>query len=270
MAYRMSRSAVGAAVCMLSSVFTSGPAGEAYALEKAGSVPTYGYEVVHSWPHDTAAYTQGLVFHGGVLYESTGRHGASVVRIVELTTGRIVKQVGLPSDYFGEGIAVLHGKIFQLTWYSGQGFIYAHDSLKRLGKFRYDGEGWGLTTDGESLIMSDGTHRLRFFDPQTFTLRRTVEVRDEHGRPLTALNELEYVNGEIYANVWQRDVIARIDPATGKVDGWIDLTGLLAVDTPDAVLNGIAYDRERDRLFVTGKLWPKLFEIRLKQRRAGG
>ncbi len=245
-------------------------AGGALPLERAGTVPTYGYEVVGSWPHDSAAYTQGLVFANGVLYESTGRHGASSVRVVDLTTGRVMKKVDLPAAYFGEGLAILHGKIFQLTWRNGKGFIYARDTLQRLGEFRYHGEGWGLTTDGRSLIMSDGSHRLRFLDPRTFAVQRTVAVHDEHGRPLNALNELEYIKGEIYANVWQRDVIARIDPATGKVRGWIDLTGLWVHDAADAVLNGIAYDREHDRIFVTGKLWPKLFEIRLKKRTAGG
>lgn len=225
----------------------------------------HGYEVVNVWPHDPAAYTQGLVYADGALYESTGQYGASGVRVVELTTGKVRQRTDLPSRYFGEGIAVLDGKIFQLTWRSRTGFIYSQDGLKPLGEFRYEGEGWGLTTDGRWLIVSDGTNRLRFLDAHTFNVQRRIEVF-ENGQPLINLNELEYIHGEIYANVWQRDVIARIDPQTGRLLGLIDLSGLAPIRTADAVLNGIAYDRARDRIFVTGKLWPKLFEIRLKEK----
>ncbi|OGI61478.1 MAG: glutamine cyclotransferase [Candidatus Muproteobacteria bacterium RBG_16_60_9] len=234
------------------------------AANRVDDVPTYGYDVVNTWPHDPNAYTQGLTVKDGVLYESTGRYGASSLRIVDLATGRIEKSVNLPAKYFGEGIAVLGDRLFQLTWREHIGFIYDRHTLARLGEFSYDGEGWGLTTDGRSLILSDGTDRLRFLDAQSFRVHRTLKVRDR-GEPLRNLNELELVNGEILANVWQSNAIARIDPDTGQVRGWIDLRGLLNVDTADAVLNGIAYDEARDRLFVTGKLWPALFQIRLRQ-----
>lgn len=226
--------------------------------------PIREFVVVRTWPHDTHAYTQGLTFADGVLYEGTGRYGASSLRAIDLDTGRILKRVDLPDTYFGEGIAVLGDKIFQLTWRGRKGFVYNRGTFARLGEFTYDTEGWGLTTDGQFLIMSDGTDILRYLDPESFQVRRTLNVHDD-GRPLNALNELEYVKGEILANVWQREVIARIDPRSGSVNGWIDLRGLYRADTDDAVLNGIAYDAEHDRLLVTGKLWPKLFQIRLRR-----
>lgn len=232
----------------------------------SGKAPVHGYEIVQALPHDPTAFTQGLLFHDGVFYESTGLNGGSSLRIVEPATGRVLRRVNLPRAYFGEGIALLEGKVFQLTWRNRVGFIYESGTLKSLGVFRYEGEGWGLTTDGRSLILSDGTERLRFYDPRTFALQRTLPVHADDGRPVRRLNELEYVKGEIYANVWERDVIARIDPATGKVRAWIDLSGLHTADAPEAVLNGIAYDPQQDRLYVTGKFWPKLYEIRTRNR----
>ena len=230
----------------------------------------YTYEVVNTWPHDPNAYTQGLVFKDGYLLESTGRNGESTLRKVELTTGNVLQSVKIASQYFAEGLTLFNGKLFQLTWTTRTGFIYDAETFERTGEFYFDGEGWGLTHDGQSLIMSDGTNQIRFLDPDTFKIRRTISVLDGN-RPLRDLNELEYVKGEIYANVWHTDRIARIDPQTGAVLGWIDLTGLLPLaergGDEDAVLNGIAYDEAGDRLFVTGKLWPKLFEIRVKEKR---
>jgi glutaminyl-peptide cyclotransferase len=232
-----------------------------------GAVPTYGYEIVNTWPHDATAFTQGLVFRDDILYESTGLYGLSSLRIVDLTTGRIKKKVDLSTRFFGEGITVLNGKIFQLTWRNHKGLIYEQDSLKPLGEFSYKGEGWGLTDNGSFLIMSDGTNTLRFLNPESFQTHRTIKVY-ENGMPLTNLNELEYIHGEIYANILYSDRIVRIDPESGKILGWIDLAGLLPskiLQNKNAVLNGIAYDEARDRIFVTGKLWPELFEIRVKR-----
>ena len=230
-------------------------------------VPTYSYEVVNVWPHDPKAFTQGLVFDNGTLLESTGQIGSSSLRRVELQTGKIVEKVDVPPPHFAEGIALFRDKVYQLTWQSQKGFIYDPVSFARQGEFIYGGEGWGLTHDGSYLIMSDGTNQIRFLNPTTFAIERTIEVYDR-GRPLRDLNELEYVKGEIFANVWHSDRIARIDPASGRILGWIDLAGLLPAAEqrdPEAVLNGIAYDAGGDRLFITGKLWPKLFEIRLKK-----
>jgi len=225
--------------------------------------PVQGYEVVAAWPHDPDAFTQGLLYADGRLYESTGRYGASSLRRTEIESGTVLQRRDLPRRYFGEGIALLDGKIYLLTWRSGTGFVFAHDSFALLGTFRYQGEGWGLTTDGRSLIMSDGSAVLRFLDPGSLRVERRLEVRDG-GVPVALLNELEYVRGEIYANVWQRETVARIDPASGRVLGWIDLSGLHRARDPDAVLNGIAYDAVRERLFVTGKLWPRLYQIRVR------
>ena len=229
--------------------------------------PMYTFRVTNTWPHDRNAFTQGLVFLDGVLLESTGLNGRSSLRRVELDTGRILQQATVPPEYFAEGLAALHGKLYQLTWQNHKGFVY--DQSFRLEKeFPYDGEGWGLTTDGESLILSDGTDRIRFLDPTTFEVKRSIKV-SYRGQPVVRLNELEYVKGEIFANVWQTDYIVRIDPKTGIVSGVIDLNGLLPAEDRDGttdVLNGIAYDAVGDRLFVTGKLWPKLFEIRLERK----
>ncbi len=236
--------------------------------ESEKKVKVYGYEVVNFWPHDTKAFTQGLIFHDGALLESTGQNGFSTLRRVELKTGKVLKKVDVPRQYFAEGLTLFGGKLYQLTWQHQKGFIYDAENFQQVGEFRYDGDGWGLTHDGESLIISDGTSQLRFIDPVTFQVRRTVNVRDAE-QAVREINELEYVKGEIWANVWHKDRIARIDPRTGAVVGWVDLRGLLAtgeVRDPEAVLNGIAYDEAGDRLFVTGKLWPKLFEIRLKEK----
>jgi glutamine cyclotransferase len=228
------------------------------------------YRIVHTYPHDPQAYTQGLVFVDGHLYESTGLNGRSSLRMVGLETGRVLQSAPVPSQYFAEGLAPWGSTLVQLTWQSHVAFVYDRFSFRLLRTLHYDGEGWGLTENGRSLILSDGTATLHFLDPQTLREVRHVVVKDR-GAPVTELNELEYVRGQIYANVWHTDRIARISPATGQVLGWIDLTGLLApgeVSDPEAVLNGIAYDAARDRLFVTGKLWPKLFEIKVVQEKA--
>ncbi len=229
------------------------------------SAPVYGYKVVNIYPHDPEAFTQGLVYADGVLYEGTGLEGKSSLRKVALKTGTVLQLHELPNAYFGEGIAVWGDKIIQLTWETNVGFYYDRQSFTLIDQFYYSTQGWGLTHDGERLIMSDGSATLYFLDPGNFMEISRVEVTDESG-PVEKLNELEYVRGEIFANVWPTERIARISPQTGKVLGWIDLAGLLGhyknnreVD----VLNGIAYDAENDRLFVTGKFWPKLFEIKL-------
>lgn len=231
-------------------------------------VPTYTFEVAGSWPHDTAAYTQGLEVHQGSLFESTGRYGASSLREVELQTGRLIRKVDVPRAYFAEGLTIFQGKIYQLTWQSRKGFVYDLASFQLLGEFSYEGEGWGLTHDDRSLIMSDGTNRIRFLSPVNFAVERSIQVFDG-GRPVMKLNELEYIKGEIYANIWESDRVVRVDPQTGKILGWIDLKDLLSPADRNAgtdVLNGIAYDEKADRLLVTGKLWPRIFQIRLKRR----
>ena len=227
-----------------------------------------GYEVVNVFPHDPSAYTQGLIFSNGALLESTGREGSSTLRRVELQTGKVLEQVSIPRPYFAEGLALLNGKLYQLTWQHGVGFIYNAATLDKVGEFKYSGEGWGLTTDGSSLILSDGSSSIRFLDPETFKLRKSIAVLDR-GKPVNNINELEFVHGEIYANIWYDERVARIDPQTGRVNSWIDLTGLKELSgasDEEGVLNGIAFDETTGRLFVTGKLWPKLFEIRLKQK----
>jgi len=227
----------------------------------------YSYEVVEAYPHDPEAFTQGLVWHDGRLYESTGLYGRSSLREVDLEKGEILRMVELDADFFGEGLAILGDKIYQLTWREKKGFIYHLDSLELIGEFTYDTEGWGITTDGRQLIMSDGSHILYFLDPDTLQVVRKLEVRDG-GVRVSRLNELEYVNGEIYANVWLSDYVAAIDPDTGRVKGWVDFSGLLDGELAEEyqvdVLNGIAYDAENERLFVTGKLWPALYEVRVK------
>jgi len=230
--------------------------------------PVYTYEVVNAWPHDPEAFTEGLIYLKGILLESTGLKGHSTLRKVDLQTGRVLQQVPLAAQYFGEGMTVLGDKIYQLTWQNQTGFVYDLDGMSLEREFAFTGEGWGLTTDGRSLIMSDGTNRIRFIDPVTFKVTRTIGVFN-HGAPLNSLNELEYVKGELFANIWQTQSVVRIDPATGKILGMVDFSGLplpADFDRITNVLNGIAYDAAGDRLFVTGKNWPKLFEVRLKPR----
>lgn len=237
-----------------------------YLNSKAGkTVPVYGYKVVNAYPHDKRAFTQGLVFEDGFLYEGTGLVGRSTVRKVELETGKIVKGRKISDEYFGEGITIYGDKIIQLTLRAGLGLVYDKESFELVGQFDCPTEGWGITHDGKSLIRSDGTSTLHFLNPETFEQTGSIEVKDGDGS-VRWLNELEYVDGQIYANVWRTDRIARIDPKTGMVTAWIDLAGLLGTEARGQlvdVLNGIAYDGEKNRLFVTGKLWPKLFEIEL-------
>jgi glutaminyl-peptide cyclotransferase len=225
-----------------------------------------GYQIVHVYPHDPEAFTQGLVYMDGHLYESTGRNGKSSVRMVDLATGQVLQHYDLEAKYFGEGLTSWGSDLVQLTWKTKLGFVYDRFSLAEKRTFHYEGEGWGLTQDGKQLILSDGTPILRFLDPQSFTETKRISVKDEKGHPVFNINELEYIDGEIYANVWQTDQIVRISPRTGKILGRIDLSGLMdksQLADPDAVLNGIAYDARQDRIFVTGKLWPKLFEIKV-------
>jgi glutaminyl-peptide cyclotransferase len=230
-------------------------------------VRSFTYEVINSYPHDPSAYTQGLVFHHDALYESTGLNGQSSIRKVELQTGKVIKKVDVASQFFGEGLALLKGRAYQLTWQTQKGFIYDTEEFRLLDTFSYTGEGWGLTHDGRSLIMSDGTPRIRFLNPDDFAVQRVINVNDGQ-MPIHQINELEYIKGEIYANIYTTNRIARIDPRSGKVTAWIDLSGLLSQQDRRQrhvdVLNGIAYDEARGRIFVTGKLWPKLFEIKLK------
>jgi glutamine cyclotransferase len=231
------------------------------------SAPVHGFEVVAVYPHDPEAFTQGLVYRDGILYEGTGLYGRSALRETKLETGEVMRSRGLSSQLFGVGIAIFGERLVQLTWKSGTGLVWDFENLSLIGTFIYPTEGWGITSDGHRLIMSDGTSTLRFLDPETFRATGAVKVLNE-GAPLSNLNELEYVEGLIYANVWETDDIAIISPETGEVVGWIDLSGLLTEDERRGadVLNGIAYDPENKRLLVTGKLWPKIFEIRVATR----
>lgn len=233
--------------------------------DEPSPVQRFTYKVLHVFPHDNQAFTQGLVYDAGVLYESTGRYGQSSLRRVALETGDVQKIQPLKSQFFGEGLTLLDGKLYQLTWLSHTGFVYDRSTFEQLQTFSYPTEGWGLTHDGTRLILSDGTSTLYFYDPQNLQQTGRLAVTDENDEPVTNLNELEYVDGEIYANVWLTDKIAIISPESGRVTGWIDLSGLLsaAERASSDVLNGIAYDENAGRLFVTGKLWPKLFEIEL-------
>ena len=234
--------------------------------QQPSEILTYSYRVVHSFPHDPTAFTQGLLYDDGFLYESTGQYGQSSLRKVEFETGTVVQLHQLDDRFFAEGLALFGNRLLQLTWRANKGFAYRLDSFEQLAEFAYPTEGWGLTYDGELLVMSDGSATLYFRDPFTFAEVSRVAVAAQ-GRPVSQLNELEWVAGEVFANIWQTDTIARIDPATGQVSGWIDLTGLLSNEdrrgSNAEVLNGIAYDPEGERLFVTGKRWPKLYQIEL-------
>ena len=227
-------------------------------------IPVYGYQVIHTYPHDPSAFTQGLIFLDGVLYESTGLNNRSSLRKVQLETGKVLQQQQVPGEYFAEGLVNWGPDLFQLTWTSKIGFVYDRTTFAVKRRFSYTGEGWGLTKDAARIILSDGSATLRFLDPKTLQQTGSLNVSDR-GRPVKDLNELEYVQGEIWANIWQTDRIARISPFTGIVGSWIDLKGLLkpAEKSEADVLNGIAYDPATNRIFVTGKLWPKLFEIKL-------
>ena len=240
------------------------------ALPLFAQAPVSTFQVVHTYPHDRTAFTQGLEYRDGYLYEGTGLNGRSTLRKVELRTGKVVQQVAIPYEHFGEGITLLAGEILQLTWQSQVGFVYSAADFKMRRQFRYTGEGWGLTNNGREVFMSDGSATIRVLSPKTFAVTRRIQVKDG-AMAVSQLNELEMVGAEIYANVWQSDKVARISPVTGKVLGWIDLTGLLSpifrtgeID----VLNGIAYDAAGKRLFVTGKLWPSVFEIKVVPKKA--
>jgi glutamine cyclotransferase len=228
--------------------------------------PVCTYTVAEVYPHDAEAFTQGLQYVDGALYEGTGRYGRSSLRRVALESGEVLEQVDLAEQHFGEGVTVLDGRVYQLTWNSNVGFVYDLATLELLQTFQYPTEGWGLTHDGVRLIMSDGSDWLYTLDPQTLAQTPLVAVTDETG-PVRQLNVLEYIHGYVYANIWHSDRIARIDPQTGRVAAWLDLTGLrppATVENSEAVLNGIAFDPGTGRLFVTGKLWPALFEIELR------
>lgn len=255
-------------MCSLAAFALSGAASQA----RARDIPTYTYEVVHAYPHDINAFTEGLFYKDGFLYESTGLVGRSSVRKVRLETGEVLSSADLPPEIFGEGLTYWNDRLIAVTWKSQVGFLLNLKSLSPEGQFAYRGEGWGLARSDREIIMSDGSAVLRFLDPRT--LREVHKLRvTAGGMPVDQLNELEWVDGEIFSNIWRTDLIARIDPTNGRVVGWIDLTGLLP--EPDRVpghtdvLNGIAYDKSTKRLFVTGKLWPKLFEIRLVRRPDG-
>ena len=234
----------------------------------ATGTPTVRAVVAQRYPHDTSAFTQGLFFVDGQMYETTGMEGQSELRKVDYRTGLVQQRRGLPAPYFGEGSVALNGRLYQLTWKSQRAFVYDLATFQPRDTLSYTGEGWGLTTDGTALYMSDGTAKLRVLDPRTFAVRRTIDVKDG-GSPVSQLNELEWVDGQILANVWQSEQIARIDPATGSVVGWIDLQGILPTSQrtgKEDVMNGIAYDTTTKKLFVTGKWWPTLFEVRLEPR----
>ena len=229
----------------------------------ASRAPVYKYTIVHAYPHDQDAFTEGLEYHDGFLYESTGLNGKSSIRKVKLETGEVLQNRNISKDYFGEGITFWKDELFELTWSTEIGFVYDAKTFAAKRSFNYKGEGWALTHNSDGLIMSDGTAELRFIDPATFKEKRRITVTDG-GVPIKYLNELEWIKGEIFANIYTTDYIARIDPSNGHVTGWIDVRGMLPRQNDgNTVPNGIAYDAEHDRLFVTGKNWPRLFEIKL-------
>ena len=263
----MKRPAAVAVLAVMASMRILGFAGQL----PGGGLPIYTCQVVRSFPHDPDAFTQGLQYVDGFFYEGTGLNGRSSIRKVKIDSGEVLQRRAVPAEHFGEGITVFKNDLFELTWQSHIAFVYDKTTFEPKKRFSYPGEGWGLTTDGVDLIMSDGTNQLRVLDPLTFTEKRRINVAAD-GAPLRELNELEYMKGEILANVWLTDYVARIAPATGRVTGYIDMRGLLTsaerarVDEKGGVLNGIAYDAEHDRLFVTGKLWPKVFEVKIVKR----
>lgn len=236
-------------------------------LSVCASVPVYGIKVVKTYPHDTGAYTEGLFWHRGFLYESTGEVGTSSIRKVDLESGETIKKKVLMPPYYGEGIIKFGDKLYQLTWQSGTGFIYDFKSFEKSGQFHYSGQGWGMTSDGKQIYMSDGTPQIRVLDPETLKIQRRITVTWD-GNQVERINELEWIKDEIWANIWLTNRIARIDPKTGAIKAFIDLSGLAPKpeevrDPGNAVLNGIAYDKKRDRIFVTGKNWPHLYQIKL-------
>ncbi|MGC4084871.1 MAG: glutaminyl-peptide cyclotransferase [Vicinamibacterales bacterium] len=237
------------------------------AWQSGAAMPVFGYTVVHTYPHDRDAFTQGLQVVDGLFYEGTGLNGRSSIRKVKIETGQVLQKKDVPAQYFGEGITVRGSEIFQLTWQTGVALVYDKTTFTQKRTHKYAGEGWGLTQDKTTLIMSDGSEYLRIIDPTTFTEKNRVRVMAA-GQPLKNLNELEYVKGEVLANVWQTDYVARIDPATGRVNSYIDFRGLLTPREREGtdVLNGIAYDEATDRLFITGKLWPRVFEVRVTRK----
>jgi len=260
----------GAAVLLVLSSIRSGTDNQSSAptapIAADGRAPQVPYEVVNSYPHDPTSFTQGLLWYDGGFYESTGLNGQSKLRRLEFPTGKVLKEVALPADLFGEGLAMVDTRLIQLTWTTHRGFVYDRDSFRFLQEFRYDTEGWGLTYDGTNLILSDGSSDLFYLDPQTFKPVKKLAVT-RNGQPIRELNELEFIEGEIWSNVWQTDLILRIDPATGRVTSFLNLRGILAPSDrkgSEDVLNGIAYDAARKRIFITGKLWPRIFEIKLK------
>ena len=257
---------LAAALTTVASLGTSAQSGRSVPPQ-ASKAPQYGYTVVRSFPHDPKAYTQGLEYFDGFLYEGTGLKGNSAVRKVEIESGKVMQEAKLHPQYFGEGITIAQGKVFQVTWQDKAGFVYDAKTLKFIRNFSYFGEGWGLTHDPAGLVLSDGSSTLRFLEPTRFREHRRIKVMDA-GVAIERLNELEMVRGEIWANVWQTDYIVRISPKEGRVLGWINLKGLLGAPTAklsaEAVLNGIAFDSQKNRIFVTGKLWPRVFEIVVK------
>ncbi len=242
---------------------------------KPGTLPVYGYEIINTYPHDPRAFTEGLFYHNGFLYESTGEEGRSSLRKVEIETGKVVQKFDLPREDFGEGIALINGKIYMLTWRQQLGRVFDAESLKLIREFTYQGDGWGMTTDGTNLFLTQSTHIIKVMDPETSKTIKTIPVMREDGKPLMQINELEWIKGEIWANVWHSEepeilgkpnYIARIDPNSGKLLGWINLEGISPDDVNrdrENTLNGVAYDAEKDRIFVTGKNWRKLFEIKI-------
>lgn len=257
---------IGFYVTMNPAAAAAGTTEVSQAFEARHLAPLLKFEIIGKYPHDPEAFTQGLLFHDGYLFESTGLNGSSSLRKVELKTGRVLKEFDLPSQYFGEGLALWGDSLIQLTWKSGTAFQYDLHTFKQERQFRYRGEGWGLAEDKKCLIMSNGSPELSFIDPATFAVERSVLVLDG-GRPVQLLNELEYIKGRIFANVWHDDYIAVISPKTGQVTGWLDFSALRGqLPTSAEDLNGIAYDAKKDRVFITGKLWPVLFEIKVSGR----